>query len=54
MTIIRASPLPTLLADLFFIGELCPEGLLKGEAGYALATVNGAVEYLMHLNEHDA
>lgn len=54
MTIIRASPLPTLLADLFFIGELCPEALLRGEAGYVLATVSGAVEYLMHLNEHDA
>lgn len=54
MTIIRAAPLPTLLADLFFIGELCPEALLRGEAGYVLATVSGAVEYLMHLNEHDA
>lgn len=53
-TIIRASPLPTLLADLFFIGELCPEVLLRGEAGYVLATVSGATEYLMHLNEHDA
>ena len=54
MTIILLSPLPTLLADLFFIGELCPEVLLRGEAGYVLATVSGATEYLMHLNEHDA
>lgn len=48
------SAVPTLLADLQFVNEFCPEALLRGEAGYVLATANGAVEYLQHLAEYTA
>lgn len=48
------SAVPTLLTDLQFVNEFCPEALLRGEAGYVLATANGAVEYLQHLSEYTA
>ena len=45
MSIIKYLP-GDLLSELHLIGELVPESVLRGEAGYVLATFNGAIEFL--------
>lgn len=43
------SHVPDLSSQLMFISELVPEELVRGEAGYVLATMQTSLDYILGL-----